>query len=405
MATAVARQLASVVRTHPALTITAIYLASRLITWIMLEVTAALATADSRFGSGGTAAKYVVAWDGQWYWTVAAQGYPAVLPLAESGAVAENAWAFMPVYAYLANAIGLPFGHFGVGAFIVSFLSGLGACLALFRLLRNRVSANVALWAVIFFANGPLGALFHVAYAESLFMLLLFLALDCVLRRSWGWLYLLIPIMGFTRPGILPFALMLGLYGIWRFTRRRVDPLPAREVVHIVALGALASAVGFSWQVIAGLVTGDMSAYLQTELSWRQNWIPGSGAEFIPFDGWLLGLNFWFDYFHVPVWAGWVAFAIVLAGSALLVWRARVFRALGVELRLWFASYLLYLLAVFFPQSSTLRLLIPLSPAWGALAGVRSLAVRVAALVGCLAYQGLWIFSVYGRGVTVLQIP
>jgi hypothetical protein len=30
------------------------------------------------------------------------------------------------------------------------------------------------------------------------------------------------------------------------------DPLPTVQVVHIVALGVLAVAVGFSWQVIAG---------------------------------------------------------------------------------------------------------------------------------------------------------
>ena len=38
---------------------------------------------------------------------------------------------------------------------------------------------------------------------------------------------------------ILAFALLLGLYGIHRWLRRHHDPLPARDVVHIVALGAL----------------------------------------------------------------------------------------------------------------------------------------------------------------------
>ena len=77
-----------------------------------------------------------------------------------------------------------------------------------------------------------------------------------VQRREYGWLYALIPLMGFTRPGVLAFALFLGLYGIWRWVRRRREPLPMREIVHIVALGLLAVVVGFSWQVIAGVVTG-----------------------------------------------------------------------------------------------------------------------------------------------------
>jgi hypothetical protein len=51
----------------------------------------------------------------------------------------------------------------------------------------------------------------------------------------------------------------------------------------------------------------------------------------------------------------------VAAAAAVRAARA----ALGVELRLWTASYLVYLLAVFFPQSSIFRLLLPLSPMWG----------------------------------------
>ena len=44
-------------------------------------------------------------------------------------------------------------------------------------------------------------------------------------------------------------------------------------------------------------------------------------------------------------------------------------RRLGVDLRFWMLSYALYLLAVFFPQSSTFRLLVPLAP------GARGLAI------------------------------
>ena len=40
-------------------------------------------------------------------------------------------------------------------------------------------------------------------------------------------------------------------------------------------------------------------------------------------------------------------------------------KRLGVDLRFWVASYALYLLAVFFPQSSTFRLLMPMFPLLG----------------------------------------
>ena len=59
-------------------------------------------------------------------------------------------------------------------------------------------------------------------------------------------------------------------------------------------------------------------------------------------------------------------------------------KRLGVEVRLWGASYLVYLLAVFFPQSSIFRLLVPLSPLWGAVALPRSTAWRVGVLAACL---------------------
>ena len=87
------------------------------------------------------------------------------------------------------------------------------------------------MWAVAFFAAGPLAALFQLGYAESLAMLWLFLALWCVMRRRYAWLYALIPLMAFTRPGVLAFALFLGLFGVWRWFQRGREPLSTREIV------------------------------------------------------------------------------------------------------------------------------------------------------------------------------
>lgn len=88
---------------------------------------------------------------------------------------------------------------------------------------------------------------------------------------------------------------------------------------------------------------------------------------------------------------------ILIKGSAV--------RRLGVDLRLWSASYLLYLLAVFFPQSSLFRLLLPLTPLWGAVAVPRSRSYRLAIVVACLCGQWLWILGVYGLGQTYWQVP
>ena len=261
-----------------ALRIAVIYLAARVVTTGFLITAASLSTSLSRFGADAGLLDFVVGWDAQWYWLVAESGYPAELPLTESGDVAENAWAFMPVFAYAAKALGFLLGSWGAGAFLLSFVSGYLACLALHRLLRDRIGASAATWAVVFFAAGPLAAMFQVGYAETLFLLLLFLALDAMTRRQYTWLYVLIPVMAFTRPGILAFALYIGLHGIVRWVRRRDDPLAGIEIVHIIALGALATATGFAWQLLAGVITGDPGAYLATELAWRRHWIVG-GVE------------------------------------------------------------------------------------------------------------------------------
>jgi len=177
------------------------------------------------------------------------------------------------------------------------------------------------------------------------------------------------------------------------------------EVVHIVALGALATATGFAWQLIAGVVTGDPGAYLATELAWRRHWIAGGVDGFVPFEGWVQASQFWFGLWGLPPAWGPVALVllVVAAGAALLL--SPQVRALGPDLRLWSVSYLLYLLAVFFPQSSTFRLLLPLSPAWGAVAVPRSRIWRLGVLALCLVGQWVWIYHVYALGSTFWQVP
>ncbi|MFJ2542278.1 hypothetical protein [Microbacterium sp. NPDC087589] len=388
-----------------ALRIAVIYLTARAVTTAMMIAAATQSTSLSRFGAEPGLADFIVGWDAQWYWLVAEEGYPSSLPLTESGEVAENAWAFMPVFAFAAKTVGFVFGSWGMGAFLLSLVAGYFACLALHRLLRDRIGARATMWSVVFFASGPIAAMFQVGYAETLFLLLLFLALDATMRRNYVWLYLLIPVMAFTRPGILAFALYLGLHGILRWWRRREDPLAPREIVHIVALGALATVTGFSWQVIAGIVTGDPGAYLATELAWRRNWLIGGVEGFVPFEGWIQASQFWFAQWGLPgAWGPAALALLVVAAGAALLYLPQV-RALGSDLRLWSASYLLYLLAVFFPQSSTFRLLLPLSPAWGALAVPRSRLWRLGVLAVCLLGQWLWIYHIYALGNTFWQVP
>ena len=385
--------------------IAAIYVVARVVTSLFLFAATALSGFTSRMGADADLGDTVVAWDGTWYWLVAVSGYPAQLPLTDSGQVAENAWAFLPIYPYLAQWVSLPFGQWYVGALLLSLAAGYGASVALYHLLRPRLDEAATLWAVAFFACGPLAALFHVGYAEALNLVWLFCALLAVARRRYVWLYGLIPLMAFTRPGVLAFALFLALFGIWRWIHRAREPLRGAEIGHIVSAGLLAAVAGFAWQFIAAWVTGDPEAYLATEMAWRRNWIAGD-AIFTPLEPFLAGVSYWFEtVWHVPVALGFAAVAVGLVLIAVALIALPQVRRLGIEIRLWSASYLVYLLLVFFPQSSIFRLLVPLSPLWGAVAAPRSRVWRIFVLLACLLGQWWWIYNMYALGSTNWQVP
>ncbi|WP_449373666.1 hypothetical protein [Arthrobacter psychrolactophilus] len=67
-------------------------------------------------------------------------------------------------------------------------------------------------------------------------------------------------------------------------------------------------------------------------------------------------------------------------------------RKIGLELRVWCAMYLVYLLAVLHPQSSTFRMLLPLFPLALAAALISvSRAYRWSVLVMFLVLQLVWV--------------
>jgi hypothetical protein len=79
-----------------------------------------------------------------------------------------------------------------------------------------------------------------------------------------------------------------------------------------------------------------------------------------------------------------VAFFAVLFAPAV--------KRLGPDLRIWSASYALYLLAVFFPQSSTFRLLMPLFPLLGAVARPQSAVYRITIVALSIGGQFAWLY-------------
>ncbi|SMQ68249.1 mannosyltransferase family protein [Agreia sp. VKM Ac-1783] len=371
-----------------------IYLAARVVSTVIILAIAAGQGANPWTGAHPSYVDFATIWDGHWYFIVAMTGYPEQLPLTVDGHVGENAWAFMPVYPFLVRGLMIVTTlSWPVVSVAVSVVAGLGAALVFFKLMLRVLSdSQTAMFSVVLFCVAPVSALFQLSYAESLYTFLLVIGLYLVVQRRYGWLIPLIAVMALTRPSGLAFALFLGLHVIVRFVTRRSDPFPWSERVSVSLIAVFSALMGLLWPAIAGVVTGDLTAYTDTELAWRSVYI--GYQHLVPFAPWFQGANWWLNSQSGFPTGGVVVLLLVAAfGLSLFL---RPVRRLGSELRLWVLSYGLYLLAVFFPQSSTFRLLMPMFPLLGAVAQPKSVAYRVSIVLVFIAAQTGWLLLCWG---------
>ncbi|QDZ16731.1 hypothetical protein FPZ11_05980 [Humibacter ginsenosidimutans] len=334
-------------------------------------------------------------WDGRWYQIVAESGYPRTLPLGDDGTVQQNAWAFLPAYPVVVRFVmTITFLPWEVAAVFVSFAFGLAAALVFYRMMASRLAWSTSLFATVLFCVGPTSPMFQVAYAESMYLFLLMLALYLMMKRRYWWMLIPVVIMAFTRPSGLAFALAMGLHVVYRWFVRKRDGFSVRELVASITVTVVALVAGLAWPAIAGWVTGVPDAYTATELTWRADYI--GRVHLVPFTPWFQGAQWWFGQFlQVSPWLGYITLVVVLALFAIWMFSPAV-RRLGVDLRLWVVSYALYLLAVFFPQSSTFRILAPMAPLAGALAQPKSKAYRIGMVLLFLALQWGWLLICWG---------
>lgn len=371
----------------------AIYSASRLVTTGILMSFAARQEANAWTAARPGYGDFARLWDGHWYYIIAVSGYPDAIPRDASGLALENAFAFMPVYPFLVRTIMLASGlDFATAAVTVSAVAGGAAALLFHRLMRVWLARGAALLATTLFCVAPLSPIYQVAYAESLQLVLLLAALLLLIERWFVPLAFVVTAMALTRPSGLAFALALALYAVWRWSRRAIDPFPPRERLTVVVVTAVAGGAGLAWPGIVALLTGDLTGYTDTELAWRRPYI--GAVELVPFAPWWQGAQWLFGEVLGPVI---LIGALALCAAAFAL---PAMRRMPVELRCWIVAYAVYLLAVFFPQSSTFRLLVPLAPVLGAVAagalsprwprGVR-IALAVALVVASVAAQAGWV--------------
>nr|WP_279672252.1 hypothetical protein [Flexivirga meconopsidis] len=290
-------------------------------------------------------------WDGRWYQRIVEDGYPSTLPLDRNGNVAQNAWAFYPMYPMLvAGLMWLTGGSFAVVGSLLSLVLGLVAALLMAVLFRRQVGAVAAFGAVCVYAASPPSPVLQMTYTESLAMVLLLIALLGFQRRNWWLVTVAALACGVARPIAVPLALV-GLVVVWQRWQERVEqPIARREWLGMASALASCGLSWAIWPVIAGVRTGSFSAYTDTMAAWRGG---GTITYFVPWAG-----NF--DRLFGPVGAAFGL--IVMIGGFLALMLGPWAAGLGTVMRTWVLAYGLYLLAVLDAWTSTYRYLLLMFP-------------------------------------------
>jgi hypothetical protein len=346
-----------------------IWAASRLVSTTFLAAVFGTATASGwSFASHRADPSFLTfsgSWDASFYRTIATSGYPTSLPVDGAGHVLPNPWAFLPVFPGVVRVFMATGMSFWLAGFLVALLCGAGACVLLYRLIAATGCSRRARRGVALFAFGPLAFVLQVSYAESMFLLLLFGALLALVRERY-WLVAVLGALGaFTRPGMLALAVAVAVHLVVRWVRsaRSGGSFSWPSRVGVALTGLVVAVAGLAWPVVAAVVTGRSDAYLATELSW---WVGFVGRQhFAPLTPWFVMAGRWLG----PL--GIVLVVAVVAGFVVFLTRRSV-RAMGPELLGFVGSYGAYLVAVFLPQQSLPRLLLPMGPVLGTDAFVRT---------------------------------
>lgn len=376
----------------------AVYALARLFSAVVLMVVARHQVANGWTDAAPSYLDYTgLMWDATWYRSIAEGGYPDTLPVGTDGQVAQNAWAFFPLFPLLVSGLMTVTGAtWGVVAPLTALVLGGGAVMVVHRLVERGAPRAVAarpslpLVTAALVSVFPTSVVLQVGYTESLALLLVALALLAIVTRRYGWACLWVLALGFTRAVALPMAAVVVVHALvrWRAHRSGDDPLHRRDVLQILALGATAAVSGVVWLVVCAVATGVPDGYLQTQGAWRGQ------RDIAPFGAWGYVLRFWFG-----AAAPWVLVGVVvLLATCLLApatWR------LGRELHAWSAAYLLYLAAAVEPGSSLARFLLLAFPLGAAAAGVvlRPRWARwlwtSALVVAMLVLQVVWVWSIW----------
>jgi hypothetical protein len=236
----------------------------------------------------------------------------------------------------------------------------------LYRLLLDRAgnfSAALTVLAVSVTAASPI---FQAAYAESLTLLLLLIALAGLERRRYlifGCAGVLLSLSRAVTP-----ALVVTAVAAYFLRAQSHEPFPPRERRGMAISVLVVAVASLAWPFTVGIVTNDPAAYLKTQAAWAT--VAGNEAE-----PWLVTM------LHNPAQA--ITVSLVVGVLVLICCKARYW---PLTFRLWPVPYALFILAVTPATASALRFSMLTGAAWWPAPGwSKSLAsprARVALMAG-----------------------
>ncbi|MBO1765853.1 hypothetical protein [Allobranchiibius sp. GilTou38] len=292
-------------------------------------------------------------WDGRWYQEIAAHGYPHHLPVGQDGKVAQNAWAFLPLYPLAVKCLMLVTGaSFAVAGSLLSLVLGGAAVAVMAVLLRDRIGAPAAIASAVVFSALPPAIALQMTYTESLALLVLMGFLLALEREQWVVAAVLALTMGLTRPIAAPMVLVVLAVAVSRWRERRIRPVRGSDWVGMSAVAAAGVVGALLWAQIAGRVTGVRSAYFDTQGAWRADGV----VFFVP---WVRNFELLFGQ------VGAVIVLVALLATFVVMVTGPWARALGPVLLGWTVAYAAYLVATVDVWTSTYRyamFLFPLVP-------------------------------------------
>ncbi|WP_211253441.1 hypothetical protein [Knoellia subterranea] len=377
---------------HPIRAILIVYVASRLVALGALWIAATWFQNPAGVGHlDPTVGDLIGLWDGEWYETVATQGYPVPLPADPvTGRLTYSAWAFYPLFPFLVRplmALGIPFT---VGAVGLNVVLGGVAALLVWALFRHGLHAEpqpgrqrLALVAACLWCFYPATGVMLKPYTEPLAVVLVAASLLYLMRRRYAVVALLALPLGLTRGVAAAMGCAALIHLVVRVREDRaagVAPLRGQRLSAAVML-VVTGLSGIAWPVFAGVVSGIPTAFFQVQEAWGQK--PASG----PFVLWL-------DWAWSAHGLLGVVVLVALCGTYLALILGRHGRWIPVEVRAWAVAYPLYLFAVVRPITSMWRFLL--------------LDFPIAALLASVAMRtstGESIVGHWRRRVAILLVP